>query len=575
VRRAALLAFLALVTAALAVPANAWAHAALLRTVPSASRTVNTPPAQVSLTYSEPIEPRFAIVSVTDAIGRQVTAGAPRRAPGAPQTLITPLHRAPEGWYLVFWRVISADGHPVRGAFTFAVGPNPGPPPQFRVPSLSETATTPQLLITRWVVFISTLTALGLLVLRFLIARPVARRVGGTSLRPLSVALGVALGVALIAIPIYVVIATAQFTLRSAFDLGAVLPVARDSNFGRDYLDLELVLLLFAVAAGAAIFVDRPERSQRSVAELLSVGSALAAGAAALVLPGLAGHAGQKSPRGLALPLDALHLTAASIWIGGLIGLVVFWVTVGRDGRVAALAYVVPRFSAVAFVSVLVLVGSGIGQALLELPTLGSLWQTSYGKALLWKIALLAAALALAAVNLARTKPRLQAAGVRPSLGPGAAMLLRRLVQGEIVFVAGALFAAAVLTSLPPPASALARVKNIAAHVGPGPVSTELTKGPYRVHVSVAPNRAAIANAFTVSLTRNGQPVKGAQVISRFDMLDMDMGEQSYQLRELRPGTFSKTVPALVMVGHWGLQFEVTPPGVQPFVVTLLDRASG
>jgi copper transport protein len=575
VRRAALLAFLALMTTALAIPANAWAHAALLRTVPSASRTVNTPPAQVSLTYSEPIEPRFAIVSMTDATGRQVTAGAPRRAPGAPQTLITPLHRAPEGWYLVFWRVISADGHPVRGAFTFAVGPNPGPPPQFRVPSLSETATTPQLLITRWVVFISTLTALGLLVLRFLIARPVARRVGGTSLRPLSVALGVALGVALIAIPIYVVIATAQFTLRSAFDLGAVLPVARDSNFGRDYLDLELVLLLFAVAAGAAIFVDRPERSQRSVAELLSVGSALAAGAAALVLPGLAGHAGQKSPRGLALPLDALHLTAASIWIGGLIGLVVFWVTVGRDVRVAALAYVVPRFSAVAFVSVLVLVGSGIGQALLELPTLGSLWQTSYGKALLWKIALLAAALALAAVNLARTKPRLQAAGVRPSLGPGAAMLLRRLVQGEIVFVAGALFAAAVLTSLPPPASALARVKNIAAHVGPGPVSTELTKGPYRVHVSVAPNRAAIANAFTVSLTRNGQPVKGAQVISRFDMLDMDMGEQSYQLRELRPGTFSKTVPALVMVGHWGLQFEVTPPGAQPFVVTLLDRASG
>ena len=92
---------------------------------------------------------------------------------------------------------------------------------------------------------------------------------------------------------------------------------------------------------------------------------------------------------------------------------------------------------------------------------------------------------------------------------------------------------------------------------------------------TVAPNRAAIANAFTVSLTRNGQPVKGAQVISRFDMLDMDMGEQSYQLRELRPGTFSKTVPALVMVGHWGLQFEVTPPGAQPFVVTLLDKASG
>src|SRR2546430_6632786 len=374
---------------------------------------------------------------------------------------------------------------------------------------------------------------------------------------------------------VYVGIGTGQFTLGSPFELGAVLPVARASNFGRDYLDLELVLLLFAVAAGAALYVDRPERPQRSVAELLSVGSALAVGAAALVLPGLAGHAGQKSPRGLALPLDALHLTAASIWIGGLIGLVVFWVTVGREGRVAALAFVVPRFSTVAFGSVLVLVGSGIGQSLLEVPTLGSLWQTSYGKALLVKIGLLAAALVLAAVNLARTKPRLQAAGVRPSLGPGAAVLLRRLVQGEIVFVAGALFAAAVLTSLPPPASALARVKNIPARVGPRPVSTEVTKGPYRVRLSVSPNRAAIANAFTLRLTRNGRPVKGADVVTRFDMLDMEMGEPSYQLRELQPGTFSKTVPALVMVGHWGLQFEVTPPGAQPFVVTLLDKASG
>ena len=129
----------------------------LLRTVPEASRTINAPPPEVRLTYSEPIEPRFAIVSVTDAAGRQVTSGQPASAPGSPQTLVTPLERVPEGWYLVFWRVISADGHPVRGAFTFAVGPNPGPPPQFRVPSLSETATTTRLLVSRWLVFLSVL----------------------------------------------------------------------------------------------------------------------------------------------------------------------------------------------------------------------------------------------------------------------------------------------------------------------------------------------------------------------------------------------------------------------------------
>ena len=572
-RRGLLLALVA--AAALAVPAAAWAHAALLHTEPVASRVVNTPPAEVRLTYSEPIEPRFAIVSVTDATGRSVTSGPPQRAPGEPQTLVAPLRRVPEGWYLVFWRVISADGHPVRGAFTFAVGPNPGPPPQFRVPSLSETAHTPQLLIGRWLVFLSFLSALGLFVLRMLVARPVARRVAGTSLHPLTVAMSVALLVALVATPVYVLLATAQFSLRSVFDLGAIVPVARASGFGRTYLDLELVLALFGVAAAAAIAVDRPERPQRSVAELLSLGAALAAGASALALPGLAGHAGQRSPRGLALPLDAVHLAAVAIWLGGLIGILVFWLTVRREGRVGALSVVVPRFSAVAFCSVLVLIGTGTGQALLELPTLASLWETNYGKALLVKIVLLAAALVLAAVNLARTKPRLQAASVQPSVAAGAAVLLRRLVSGEVLLIVGALFAAAVLTSLPPPASALAKVKNIAARVGPGPVSQVVTRGPYKVRVTVSPNRAAVNNTFTVTVTKNGKPVPEAQVITQFAMLDMEMGTQSYKFRQLRPGSFSKSAPALVMVGHWALQFEVTPPGSAPFVITLLDKAGG
>jgi copper transport protein len=566
-RRAGLVGIVA--AAALALPASAWAHAALLQTVPVASRTINTAPTEVRMRFSEPVEPRFAIVSVTDATGRQVTDGDPASAPGSPQTLVTPLQRVPEGWYLVFWRVISADGHPVRGAFTFAVGPNPGPPPQFVVPSLSETATTTRLLIARWVVFLSVLSALGLFVLRAVIARPVVRVVRGSSLRALNIAVGVALVVALIATPVYALLATAQFTLRSFWDFGDVVPAVRSSGFGEDFLDLELDLGLFAVAATAALVVDRPEREQRSIAELLALPAALAAGLAALVLPALAGHAGQKAPRGLSLPLDTAHLTAASIWLGGLIGLVVFWLSAGRAGRAAALAYVVPRFSIVAFCSVLLLIGTGIGQAFQELPTFASLWETSYGQALIWKIALLTGALLLAAVNLARTKPRLQA---RDASAP---LLLRRLVQGEILFVASALFAAGVLASLAPPSSALARVQDISARVGPGPVSEAVTKGPYRVRVRVTPNRAAVNNAFELALTRNGRPVRGAEVITKFDMLDMEMGEQSYQLRERRPGVFQHSAPALVMVGHWALLFEVTPPGGKPFVVTLVDKASG
>jgi copper transport protein len=84
-----------------------------------------------------------------------------------------------------------------------------------------------------------------------------------------------------------------------------------------------------------------------------------------------------------------------------------------------------------------------------------------------------------------------------------------------------------------------------------------------------------VPNQFRLALTRDGQPVRGAEVVSRFDMLDMEMGEQSYRFREVRPGVFARSAPALVMVGHWALQFEVTPPGGKPFVVTLLDKAGG
>src|SRR5207253_5003539 len=139
------------------------------------------------------------------------TSGPPPRSAAGPDTLFVPLRRLGQGWYLVYWRVISVDGHPVRGAFTFAVGPNPGPAPQFVIPSISETAATPRLLIARWIVFLTVMGAIGLFCLRMLTARPVVRRVPGASLRSLTIAFLAAALAVLVAMPIYTVIATAQF----------------------------------------------------------------------------------------------------------------------------------------------------------------------------------------------------------------------------------------------------------------------------------------------------------------------------------------------------------------------------
>ena len=563
----------AVAVAALVLPAAASAHAVLVKTVPQASGTVNSPPKQLALTYSEPVEPRFAIVSVTDAAGRQQTAGPPHRSPTDSNTLLVPLKRTAEGWYLVYWRVISVDGHPVRGAYTFAVGPNAGPAPQFVIPSISETAATPKLIVARWIAFLSVMTAIGLLALRLAIARPMVRRVSGTSLRDVSVAFIVASAVGLVAIPVYLFVATADFALRSVFSVGALLPLVHASAFGRGYLDLELCFALFVAAGIAAIWVDRPEREHRSVAELLAFTGAAAAAAATLLIPGASGHPSQTAPRGIALGLDWLHLVSGSIWIGGLIGLLVLWRSLPLAKRVAGLVVAVPRFSAVALGSVIVLAGSGTWASILHLPTIASLWQTSYGQAILVKVALLLAAVALAAFNLLRTKPGLQTEG--PGAG-GAAVLLRRLVAGEVLIVSSAVLVAAILSSLAPPSKALAAVSGSTKRVGPGPVVSTIEKDGYKLQVRVAPNRAAVPNDFSIKLTRAGQPVRGADVVVRFDMLDMTMGEQAYRMQESAPGVYTRAAtPALVMVGHWGLSFDVKPKGGPPLDVQIVDHATG
>jgi copper transport protein len=136
-------------------------------------------------------------------------------------------------------------------------------------------------------------------------------------------------------------------------------------------------------------------------------------------------------------------------------------------------------------------------------------------------------------------------------------------------------FAAAVLTSLAPPPAAFAKEATAAAHVGPGRVAATLHQNGYELRLLVDPNRAAAPNSFALELTKNGIPVRGANVTLSFAMLDMEMPNQEYQLKETRPGVYVRNAPALVMVGHWALSFEITPPGGTPFVATLVDHASG
>ena len=282
------------------LPSAASAHAYLVRTVPAASGVLDAPPPNIQLTYDEAVEPRFAIISVTNAAGRagDHRAGPPlalqpghaggAAAPASPGGLVSDLLAGDLG------RRPSGPGRVhLRGRA------EPGPAPQFKVPNISATATTPQLLIARWVMFLSVMAAIGLFALRLLIARPLARRVRGTRLRPISVAFVVASVVGLIAIPVYLDFSTANDSLRSVFDLGALVPLFRRDRVRPGVSSISSSASRSSASPpGSSLWLDRPEREHRSIAELAATAGALLAAAAVLIVPGAAGHAAQTSPRG-------------------------------------------------------------------------------------------------------------------------------------------------------------------------------------------------------------------------------------------------------------------------------------
>jgi uncharacterized membrane protein len=266
---------------------------------------------------------------------------------------------------------------------------------------------------------------------------------------------------------------------------------------------------------------------------------------------------------------------SGAVWLGGLVGVLVLWATVPARERVTALSVLVPRFSNVALGSVLVLAATGIGEAVVHMPAVNALWETGYGRAILVKAGLLGCAMLIASGNLLRSRPRLIAAARRPELGEPAARLLRGLVSGEVAVVIGIVFAAAVLSSLAPPPPAFALENSALATVGPGRVVQTINHAGYTLQVLVSPNKAAAPDSFALRITKGGQPVRGADVTLLFNHLEMQMPTQEYQLTETEPGVYSRAASALVMVGRWGLTFQVTPKSGRPFTALIVDQANG
>ena len=214
-----------------------------------------------------------------------------------------PLKKVPEGWYLVYWRAISVDGHPVRGAFTFAVGPEPGPGAAVPGPvDLGDggdaRASSPP------AGSCSSRVDGGDRAVRASgssIARPLVRRRAGTrACARVSIAFAVAAAVGLLAIPVY--LAARDGGVRAPLGVRRRRRSCRSSatrRSGAATSTSSSASRCSSLAAAVALWVDRPEREHRSIAELLADRRrARRGGGRARSCPGAAGHAAQTAPRG-------------------------------------------------------------------------------------------------------------------------------------------------------------------------------------------------------------------------------------------------------------------------------------
>ncbi|MBI1777756.1 MAG: copper homeostasis periplasmic binding protein CopC [Proteobacteria bacterium] len=108
---------------AMALTATAWAHAHLQRALPPAGSTVSTAPKEVSLWFTQQLEPGLSGLEVLDGAGSRVDKGDAHLAAKDTKQMLASLTDIAPGTYKVRWHVVSVDTHRTEGNYAFTVKP--------------------------------------------------------------------------------------------------------------------------------------------------------------------------------------------------------------------------------------------------------------------------------------------------------------------------------------------------------------------------------------------------------------------------------------------------------------------
>jgi copper transport protein len=412
----------AVVVVGLVFPGAAWAHATLLQTTPKIGQRLGSSPRVITLTFDQGVRVLSNGIQVFDAKGK-IVSGLPHVSATDSRVVVAPLPRLPKGAYTIRWATISNDSHVGRGVFTFGVRAN-APPISEAYGASGPTASEH---VVRWLYFISLALLTGGLGFRLLVLRgPLAPAVERRFYLVTGIGVVAALEVGIVAF-----LLRAEDALQlpfTAFLYGDLSPFAHTTRLGEAFVAMELGFALVAALLFLAWLTGRRVLLWPAFLLSLGLGSGLS----------LSSH--QSDDHGW-LPsfADWVHLSAATLWIGGLLSLgFVVW----NDRELRRTAFW--RFSEIAGPLVALVVAAGTYMTFKRFPALHDLWDVGYGQLLLVKLGLVSLALSWGAFHHLVVRPRLDR--------PWVQRRLPRSLAGEATVAVAILLLAAILVDSKPPA---------------------------------------------------------------------------------------------------------------------------
>ncbi|WP_372394707.1 copper resistance protein CopC [Azospirillum sp. HJ39] len=516
-----------------AIPRTGWAHAVLMESAPADGATLDAPPAELRLSFNEPVSPiRFQLL---DRQGRDVADPAGAVAENGTVRLALP-PGLPQGLYVASYRMTSADGHPVAGSFTFGIGVTPQP--AAGTPEPDDPARTAALagVLLRALHYAALLAGTGGGLFLLLVSGRSSAL--GDRLKPALGSMLLAAGLSgLLLVGVTGAVLTGQplaaLATASAWNTGA------GSSVG---LSIGIAALALLCTAGGLAGWGRSKAGWL----LLAAGALL--GALSLAATG---HAATAPPRWLAAPLVALHGLMAAFWVGALWPLAVAL----RLEPAAEAARLTRRFSRLAVGAVAVLAGAGAILSVLQLRPAGAVSGSaileailSAGYGWLWSGKMLAVLLllGLAAWNRQSLTPALDRGGT------GAVRALRRSIALEMAVAGTILLLTASFALTPPP-----RARSGGVERPPPGFSIVTVRNGHMAIIDVDPARPG-RNRIRLHLQdEDGKQLAAREATAEWELPAAGIAPLRRPLSSLGPGFFGSDDMELPLAGRWELRLDV------------------